>query len=131
MSRWPAIAALGVMAWPASFLIGAGFVGFVESWKYGHLLRDTCEPGRAPSDEVKHCLTPVTALRPEDAWQVIGIILLALGLWWTGWYLQLRSARKLAGAPSALPVSSLLLALWFFGALASCTAWVANIHTFM
>lgn len=129
MKRWPAIATLGVMAWPAAFFIGAGFVGLVESWKAG-FLTTSCRPGLSAG---AHALCPVSgvAISSDEAFQVVGVITLAIGLWWAGWFLELRSARKAADPSSAFPLSSLLLALWFFGSVALTTIWAANVHTFM
>jgi hypothetical protein len=137
MKRWPAITALGVTAWPVAFLIGSGFVASVESWKWGswnscasRTLPETS--GSTPGEVVSaHCLTPVTAVTPGLALQFAGIAVLMAGLWWTGWLLQMRYTRKLDGRPPTLPASSLLLALWFLGAMAFCTAWAAQHHTFM
>ena len=138
MKRWPAITALGVTAWPVAFLIGAGFVGSVESWASGYWNRScppvapAATPGLPPDEVIAaHCLTPITAVTPSLALQFAGLVVLTAGLWWAGWFLQMRSSRKLGGRPSALPASSLFLALWFLSATVFCTAWAANTHTFM
>lgn len=128
MKRWPAIAALGVMAWPVSALIGKAFVGIVESWKYGPPASCSHDPATGLRS---HCLTPITAVSPAMVMPLIGIVLLIAGLWWVGWFYQARSARRRADNPSALPASSLFLALWFVGATALSTAWAAHTHTFM
>ena len=134
MKRWPAIAALGVMAWPASMLIGGVFVGIVESWKAGYLTTScglvTIVDGSS-TRQIHHCLRPVTALSGNDAWLAAAIALTAAGLWWAGWILQMRSARKFASPAPSVPPSSLLLAAWFVLALVVITAWAANVHTFM
>ena len=132
MTRWPAIAALGVMAWPVAFLIGIGFVGSVESWKWG-FWNDPCAWGHPPPvvQGQKHCLAPVTAVTPLAALQMVGIVALLGGLWWGVWYYEMRATRGVTGSPSAVPAGSVFLALWFFGATAFCTVWAAQHHTFM
>ena len=126
------------MAWPVSLLIGAGFVGSVESWKLGYW-NSPC-PYAAPTKTLgfatgevvsSHCLTPINAVTPSGALQFVGMVALAAGLWWAGWFLHTRHSRKLASRPSALPASSLFLALWFLSATVLSTAWAATNHTFM
>ena len=122
------------MAWPASFFIGGAFVGIVESWKAGYLNTScglvTIVDGSS-TRQIHHCLRPVTALSGNDAWLAAAIALTAAGLWWAGWILQMRSARKFASPAPSVPPSSLLLAAWFVLALVVITAWAANVHTFM
>jgi hypothetical protein len=88
MTRWPAIAALGVMAGPVCLILGAAL----------------------SPDPALHFAASETLL-------VAGVAALVVVLWWTGWTMLLvdhRRSASAAGAPTrAISRVNFVLALWF------------------